>query len=296
MPNIVTTGLGMLMGEYSDWRQRRQQKKLQDMQIAGQKEMGLFNQELAIDTWNKTNFEAQRKHMEKAGLNVGLMYSGTGAGGTTSQPGNVSGTSAPVGGNELGMAIQLELLKAQKENIQANTEKTKVDTAKTAGVDTEAVKTGIDQMKQQTTNLKLQNEIDQFGKKLAEIETNVANQSQEALIEQNNQEAKLLKKQVELMEGTNAELIKQAKLATIEANWRIATAKQGIKLSNEQINKMANDTFGIWEELRLKGRQLDQNDIDLMLKKWQTEYNIGTDAGIGGWMRGAEFWGHLIPF
>ena len=127
------------------------------------------------------------------------MYGGGGAGGgTTSTPtGTVSGATAPTGGGEIGMGIQMglatEMMKAQKENIEANTEKTKVDTAKTAGVDTDAVKTGIDavktsieKMKAETDNTKLQGGIMQFEKDLAEVNSKVAKGSEEALIKQNN--------------------------------------------------------------------------------------------------------------
>ena len=113
---------GLAMQGVNDRRQLRQQQKLMQQQIKGQKEMGKFNQALALEMWDKTNYKAQVEQLKKAGLNVGLMYDGGGASGTTQTPtGSVSGGNAPVGGGEVkGMGMQLgmqmALLKAQKEN------------------------------------------------------------------------------------------------------------------------------------------------------------------------------------
>ena len=117
--------------------------------MEGSKEMAKFNsdlsKQLALDMWNETNMEAQRKHMENAGLNVGLMYSkGAGAGGGATaavQGGNVSGTASaeePSGmGMQLGMQAaqqqaNIELTNAQADLARADADKKRgVDTAKT---------------------------------------------------------------------------------------------------------------------------------------------------------------------
>ena len=85
-------GTGMGLNKWQNKQQVKQQDKLQKQQIEGLKEMGKFNQQLAMETWEKTNYAAQRKQLEKAGLNVGLMYQGSGQGGTTSG-GTASGVS-----------------------------------------------------------------------------------------------------------------------------------------------------------------------------------------------------------
>lgn len=131
---VVGTGLGMMLGDYNDSRQREQQKKLQDIQIKGQKEMSDYNQGLQYDMWNKTNYGAQKEHMQKAGLNVGLMYGMGGGGGATtgSASGSVGGASAAQGGGaELQTGMQLALMGAQKENIEADTANKKAATANT---------------------------------------------------------------------------------------------------------------------------------------------------------------------
>ena len=106
------SAIGGAMGLGVDWIKQKMQlnqaQKLQDMQMQGQKEMGDYNQGLAMKTWHETNYEAQRKHIENAGLNVGLLYGMGGAGGaTTSTPtGNVTG-QATYSGETAGMGMQL---------------------------------------------------------------------------------------------------------------------------------------------------------------------------------------------
>ena len=81
--------------------------------------------------WEDTNFAAQVEQLKKAGLSVGLMYGKGGAGGTTTGAG-ATGVSAPgaptgmglIGGSQLAAQIaNIELTKAQTENVKADTER-----------------------------------------------------------------------------------------------------------------------------------------------------------------------------
>ena len=81
---LASAGLGLLLENHNDKRQIEQQQKLQQLQIQGQMQLGAFNQKLAKEMWEYTNYPAQVEQMKKAGLNVGLLYKGAGAGGTTS--------------------------------------------------------------------------------------------------------------------------------------------------------------------------------------------------------------------
>lgn len=85
----------ILTGAIGQQMQAQQNRRLMRQQIEAQKEMGLFNQKLALKHWNDTNAAAQVAHYKKAGLNVGLMYGSSGAGGSTfGGSGSVSGASA----------------------------------------------------------------------------------------------------------------------------------------------------------------------------------------------------------
>lgn len=125
-------GIGAITGAMNDERQRNMQEWLMKQQIMGQKEMGQFNQQLAYDMWKKTGFAGQVEQINKAGFNPALMVgSGGQAGSTAFGGGSVNGGNAPTGGGEIlgimQMANQNALLKAQKENIEADTELKKTE-------------------------------------------------------------------------------------------------------------------------------------------------------------------------
>ena len=119
--------LGIGLQAINNGRQVNQQRELTQIQSAAQKDLTDYNQEKAYQMWQKTNYEAQVEQLKKAGLNAGLLYGMGGAGGATANvtAGSVTGGQAPQGGREvqdlMGIGLQAELLKAQKENIQADT-------------------------------------------------------------------------------------------------------------------------------------------------------------------------------
>ena len=122
--------------------------------------------------------------MEKAGLNVGLMYENQGGGGSTMGAGEAAmpkGGEAPKGGGEqmMGMQLgmQLELMKAQKENIQADTTLKQVDAGKKAGVDTEEAKGRIANLAAQTENEGMKNVILNLEQQMNAIDLEVKDQT-----------------------------------------------------------------------------------------------------------------------
>lgn len=132
---VVGTGLGLATANYNDRRQERLNRKLQAQQVASAKEMAQFNQQLGLETWKATGPAAQRKQLQEAGLNVGLMYGGTGAGAQTANtaPGGYPGGGAQPAGGEIGMGIQsamsMAMMKAQIDNMNADTELKKTEAA-----------------------------------------------------------------------------------------------------------------------------------------------------------------------
>ncbi|AXH74228.1 MAG: DNA pilot protein [Microviridae sp.] len=147
--NAVNGITGAIFGSMNDKRQLRQQDRLNKQQQRYDMEMSNFQREQQMKMWEDTNYSAQVAQLEKAGLSKGLIYGGSGGGGTTANvaPVSVQGAKAAAGGGEMvGMAAQtplmiqqMKLLDAQAENIKADTENKKADTglkgSNTASVD-----------------------------------------------------------------------------------------------------------------------------------------------------------------
>lgn len=159
---------GAFLGAWNDQRQLRQQEKLQKMQIKGQKEMTDYNTKKGLEMWDKTNYEAQVKHLEGAGLNKGLIYGGSSGGGATASVsgGNVTGGQAPSGGGEIAGAYDIlsktALLNAQKDLIEAQTEKTKADKEYVQGPQTANTKMDTTKKDQEQMSVGLDNAMKQW--------------------------------------------------------------------------------------------------------------------------------------
>lgn len=127
--DVVGAGLGLALGGINDRRQLKQQRKLQRLEIEGQKEMLSHNMAAQLKMWQDTNYSAQMEQLKKAGLNPGMIYGMSGGGATTTgqASANVTGAHAPTGGGEAvamaSTAAQLGLMRAQKELIEAQTKK-----------------------------------------------------------------------------------------------------------------------------------------------------------------------------
>lgn len=159
----IGQGLGMLFGGMQDRRQLKQAGKLQELQIKGSKEMTDYNTEAGrkaqLAMWRDTGLPAQVEQAEAAGLSKALLYGGGGAGGATTgqgaSAGSVSGQSAGDPNAAMANGMQLAMLKAQTDNLNANTKKTEEEANNIAGVD----RTGKEETNRGT---KFQNDLNDF--------------------------------------------------------------------------------------------------------------------------------------
>lgn len=93
--------------------------------------------------WKATNYGAQTKEMEAAGLSKGLMYGGGGgqaastAGGDGIQPSGPRMNPVEAALQQQAMGLQLKQIEAQNKLANAETAKTLAEANKIAGVDTE---------------------------------------------------------------------------------------------------------------------------------------------------------------
>lgn len=166
---IIGGGLGLLGGLFGGGNSTKQQKELMDKAWEYEKEgMGMqyqYGQMAAneaqrrnLEMWNSTNFEQQRKHMENAGLSVGLMYGGSGAGSTSTAGGQATQPSGPTS-NPVGMALQYKQIEQQDAAIKSQTMLNQAEAAKALA---EAGKTAGPEYNKATweaKNLEIENRI-----------------------------------------------------------------------------------------------------------------------------------------
>lgn len=167
---------GTIAGMNSQEKVMNDQWRLEQEKMALQakynKEQADYSQQLALDMWNKTNYESQVEHMKAAGLNPALLYSKGGAGGSTSG----AGTAAPVSDGTtqaVGMGLQAKQIAISQAQQMAETAKTVAETAKISGVDTESVKTSIKKMLQDIEASKAGQEATEAGTAKTKAETKV---------------------------------------------------------------------------------------------------------------------------
>lgn len=272
---LVDTGLGLLLEKHNDKRQIRQQQKLQNMQIQGQKEMSQFNQEMALRMWEATNYGPQMEQLRKAGLNPGLVYGMSGGGGTTaaSQPGNVTGGSAnqapPI--STTGMGMNLQLLEAQKEVLESQAELNRAEATKKSGVDTTEANTRIESLKQGITNAKAQEKLQGVELALKELDKWEQQKSQGDRMEYIAfQTGKAMQElEIAMAESFVARETQVAKRdiilqEAIGATLRNALLESNVKVQDAQIKKWA-------AEIQQNTRSLDQKDLDLAIRKFEAE-------------------------
>lgn len=235
------SGVGMALKNTQRKQNQADQKDLMNLQQQNQMGLNRQMQQIEMENWENTNYDAQRKQMEKAGLNPGLMYGGSGGGSMTMDSG--SGGSAAGGQAQrqdidtsgLGMQIQqMALLKAQKENIEADTVKKKVEAEKTAGVDTEVASANKALTEMNTKNAEVQNQRDSRSLEdsldtLRAIRDKAIGESASALIKG------------DIDASTKQSQIKEINARAINEAFKLAVAKSGIKLNEAQINKMLED-------------------------------------------------------
>lgn len=128
MGPLGTAAAGVGMGIVNNVSNLVFGRAIQKQQLKGYKESLAAQNEAAYDLWDRTNYDAQVKQMKKAGLNPALLYGmGGGAGGQTGGGGAMPQAGAGHGMDIAG-AAQLALLKAQTDNIRADTANKQQDT------------------------------------------------------------------------------------------------------------------------------------------------------------------------
>lgn len=117
-------------------------KNIMALQNQYQQQAAEKSQQYAKDYWDYTNAENQVRHLKNAGLNVGLMYGQSGAGGMGASGGAKQESPSQPQGNPVGMALQVQQIEQQRRMndaqislAEAQADKARVEASKIGGVD-----------------------------------------------------------------------------------------------------------------------------------------------------------------
>jgi hypothetical protein len=222
MNPLITAGasgiLGMITGDRRENRQYHNNKKLMGIQMENQKKLNEQAQQLQMRTWEQTNYPAQMKMLKEAGLNPGLLYGKGGQGGTTGSVGGGTASSGSVQqgkGMDIGTAVQVGLMNAQKEKIEAETDNIK------AQKETETQRGGL---------------VMQQAIKTAEEIVNINRLN-------------------EIGENTKQDEIKYKQQKAIKEALENDLLKQKVTKTEEEINQIVNSIYRDWVNTGIKGVQ-----------------------------------------
>lgn len=250
----------------------KKQRKLNEQQEQISMRLTDYNMAKQLEMWEKTGFVGQKEQLKRAGMNPALLYGGgPGAGGSTNvATGSGNAGSAPQAYTDFrmdpSMIAQLELLQAQKENIEADTAN-KRSSAKNLDAGTD--KTGTEN-------------------RLLTLEENMKTYMYEA-DENGTHQGGDLKNTVEGKRRIGEMKMQMEQAVTQEVETRLK--EKGIKVQQAQIDKMSADIVQRWAEIanetkaiEQQGRQIDINDaqqkLNKMLAEWNTDWSniVGKEA------------------
>lgn len=119
-------------------------KNIMALQNQYQQQAAAQSQQYAKEYWDYTNAENQVRHLKNAGLNVGLMYGQSGAGGMGASGGAHQAAPEQPQGNPIGMALQVQQIEQQRRMndaqialAEAQAKKAEEEAKKIGGVDTQ---------------------------------------------------------------------------------------------------------------------------------------------------------------
>ena len=149
LTGVVTGGLSRALG--LNWSQKKAMeeqwkynKNIMALQNQYQQQAAEKSQQYAKEYWDYTNTENQIAHLKNAGLNIGLMYGQSGAGGMGASGGAHQATPEQPQGNPVAMALQTQQIEQQRRMndaqialAEAQARKAEEEAKKIGGVDTQ---------------------------------------------------------------------------------------------------------------------------------------------------------------
>ncbi len=282
--------VGGLLANTRRQQQYGDQVKLMGIQQGNQMALNRQMQEIQMENWEKTNYDAQRKQMEKAGLNPALMYGGQGGGGMIAQSGtggSAASGNAPTPENGLGMMgiglQQSAITMQQLDNMKADAE---LKRAQANEINTKLPE-GLKGQGLANEGLKLDNESKGYenqikSRTIEDVVGTIGANMNKAL-----GEAKTALAEGNLNNETYNDLVKERKARAVNEAFKLTLMKSDANLNNEKARAVSQELAQEWERLSI---ELDKVGIGKMQNAIQ-EFTAKVNARLGQGnlnMRGIE--------
>lgn len=194
LTGLITGGISKALGlswspKEAMQEQWKYNKDIMALQNQYQQQAAAKSQQYAKDYWDYTNTENQVAHLKNAGLNIGLMYGQSGAGGMGASGGAHQTSPEQPQGNPVAMALQTQQIEQQRRMndaqialAEAQARKADEEAKKIGGVDIEEAYKRIEEMDAKINDLIASKEY-----KEAETELSKAKKETENTIQRLNE-------------------------------------------------------------------------------------------------------------
>lgn len=199
LTGLITGGISQALGlSWSPKRAMEEQwkynKNIMALQNQYQQQAAAQSQQYAKNYWDYTNAENQVQHLKNAGLNIGLMYGQSGAGGMGASGGARQESPEQPQGNPVAMALQTQQIEQQRRMndaqialAEAQANKANEEAKKIGGVDIKEAYKRIEEM-----DAKIDSLVAEKKYKEAEAELSKAKKETEETIQRLNESKEAL--------------------------------------------------------------------------------------------------------
>jgi hypothetical protein len=239
LTGLITGGISQALGlSWSPRKAMEEQwkynKNIMALQNQYQQQAAAKSQQYAKEYWDYTNTENQVAHLKNAGLNIGLMYGQSGAGGMGASGGAHQAAPEQPQGNPIAMALQTQQIEQQRRMndaqialTEAQARKADEEAKKIGGVDIEEAYKRIEEIGARINDL-----IANKNYKEAETELSKAKKETEETIQRLNEANEAL---------SRADISKAFAVATYYSEaahkmyWEFQREKLGYKYDKETL-------------------------------------------------------------
>ena len=297
---LGSAGIGIGTGIINNALSMGMNSSSMDEQANHAKDLSNFNREMAMQMWHDTNYSAQMKEMEKAGLSPGLIYPKGGGGGTTanvptgsvSQPNMKSDAMAG-----MGMMLNNQMIESSIELNKANAEKARAEAGE-AGARVPTYAKGME-----LTDSQIKEIATKMGVNEAEVKSKLQGiEESKSNVKANEQNVKVGESQVN---KNQAETTKIQTLTPLEANNLEQELKSKVTINKyldqrqrQELENMIVDNMTKINQLRINKNEVEIKAFAEEVKaNYPSVWNVigkGADTVTGGlenfinWLTGSK--------